>query len=69
MVVDLDFLDVLQRLLNESLAVQLLLGFDQLSQIGLGLGMPGRKDGAAVLIGQDGYWILWFHHRIDSCQY
>ena len=54
MVLQLEFFDVLQGPLDQSLPVQIPLRIDHLRQRGLGLGMLGSKDGAAILIGQHG---------------
>ena len=54
MVRDLNLLYPFQRPGNQLLPIQIPLGVQHLTQGGLGLGMLGGKDSAAVLIGQDG---------------
>ena len=43
-----------QGLFNQGFPIQIPLGIQDLTQGGLGLGMLGGKDGAAVLVGEDG---------------
>ena len=54
MVIDLDLLDVFHGPLNQSFPIQVLFRIQQLTDGGLGLGVLGGKDGAAVFIGQNG---------------
>ena len=54
MVVYLDLFHLLQSPLDQSLPIQILFRIQQLAQGGLGLGMLGGKDRAAVLVRQNG---------------
>ena len=54
MISHLDTLNVLQSAGDQHFTIQILLCLQQLRNGGLGLGVLGGKDGATVLIRQDG---------------